>query len=120
MVQWLTMDRQAADNRDEALRLFRALGDRRGQAWVLNEAGMVQQLTGDYPAASATLAQARDLFCEIGDRQGQAQALLQLGVVQQLTRDQHAAASLMQALQLFHDLGDRRGEAEAASNLSGL
>jgi hypothetical protein len=36
--------------------------DRRGQAWTLNQLGVVQRLTGDYPAAAASLARALDLF----------------------------------------------------------
>ena len=78
----------------QALRLFRDLGDRRGQAWALNEMGMLQQLTGQYPAASASQNEALQLFREIGDRQGQAWALLQLAVVQRLTGDQQAVRQL--------------------------
>ena len=85
--------------------LFRDLGDRHGQAWAL-DLGAVQRLTGDYPAAAASLTQALQLSRDLGDRHGQAWALDDLGVVQQLTGDYPAAtASLTQALQLFRDLG---------------
>ena len=70
---------------------------------------MAQELTGDYPAAAASLARALQLSRDLGDRQIQAWALTQLGVVQRQTGDYPAAAaSLTRALQLSRDLGDRR------------
>ena len=82
---------------------------------------MVQWLTGDYPAATASLTRALELFRDLGDRRGQAWALHDLGVVQRRTGDYPAAtASLTQALQLFRDLGDRHGQAETANNLGDL
>ena len=44
-------------------------GDRHGQAWALNQLGVAQELTGDYPAATASLTQALELFRDLGDRQ---------------------------------------------------
>ncbi|HEX6934365.1 MAG TPA: tetratricopeptide repeat protein [Streptosporangiaceae bacterium] len=40
----------------EALRLFQDFSGRQGQAWTLNHLGIVQQLTGDHPAATASLS----------------------------------------------------------------
>jgi hypothetical protein len=39
----------------------------------------VQQLTGDYPAATASLTQALQLFRDLGERAGQAEASVNLG-----------------------------------------
>ncbi len=87
-------------------------GDRQGQACALTQLGTVQELTGDYPAATASLTRALELSRDLGDRRGQAWALHDLGEVQQLTGDYLAAtASLTRALELFRDLGDRRGQA---------
>ena len=86
--------------------------DRHGQAWTLNQLGVAQWLTGDYPAATANLTQALELFRDLGHRRGQACALHDLGVVQWRIGDYPAAtASSTQALELFRDLGDRQGEA---------
>ena len=49
--------------------------------------GAVQQLTGDYPAAAATLRQALALCRDLGDRLQQAQVLTELAAVQRLTGD---------------------------------
>jgi len=101
-----------------ALAAARTAGDRQGQAWALTPLGIVQELTGDYPAAAASLTQALQLSRDLGDRHGQAWALTQLGTMQRLTGDYPAAAaSLTQALQLFGELGDRRGQAWALNQL---
>ena len=109
---------EAASLGQAALAAARTAGDRQGQACALTQLGTVQELTGDYPAATASLTQALQLFRDLGDRRGQACALNQLGVVQRLTGDYPAAtASLTQALQLFRDLGDRHGQAWALHDL---
>ena len=82
--------------------------DRPGQAFALNELGDVQQATGDYRSAAASLTQALALYRDLGDRLGQGDALNGLGVVQRMTGDYPAAAaSYQQALELFRGLGDR-------------
>ena len=101
-----------------ALAAARTADDRQGQAWTLNQLGIVQELTGDYAAAAASLTRAQQLSSDLGDRRGQAWALHQLGVVQWLTGDYPAAAaSLTRAQQVFRDLGDRRGQAWALKQL---
>ena len=58
----------------------------------------MQSLTGDYPAAAASLTQALGMFRDIGDRDGQAEVLNNLGEVLsrsgdgQQARDHHARA----------------------------
>jgi len=101
-----------------ALAAARTADDRPGQALALTQMGIVQELTGDYPAATASLTQALQLSRDLGEPRGQAWALHDLGVVQRRTGDSSAAtASLTQALQLSRDLGDRRGQAWALRDL---
>ena len=86
-------------------------GDRQGQAWTLNQLGIAQELTGNYPAAAASQSEALRLFRDIGDRRGQACALNQLGLVQWLTGDYPAtAASQGEALRLFRDIEQPAGK----------
>jgi tetratricopeptide (TPR) repeat protein len=88
---------------------------------ALNDLGVVQQETEDYPAAATSQQQALALFGDLGHRLGQAHALNDLGVVQQETEDYPAAAaSHQQALALFGDLGNRLGQAEALNRLGEL
>ena len=101
-----------------ALAAAHSVGDRQGQAWASNQLGIFQALTGDYPAAAASLTQALQSFRDLGDRHGQAWALDDLGVVHRRTGDYlAAAASQIQALQLFRDLSDRHGQAWALEHL---
>ena len=121
-MQQLTGDYPAAAaSQQQALALFRDLGNLYGQAYALNCLGVVQQETGDYPAAAASQQQALALFGDLGNLLGQAEALNYLGVVQQETGDYPAAAaSHQQALALFRDLGNRLGQAEALNRLGEL
>jgi tetratricopeptide (TPR) repeat protein/DNA-binding XRE family transcriptional regulator len=103
---------QAAEQYQTALIAARQAGDRPGQAGVLDELGLLQQLTSDYPAATATLAEAIGLFRDLGDLPGQAYALNHLGLVQVDMADYPAAAaSHRQALALARGAGDQLAEA---------
>jgi tetratricopeptide (TPR) repeat protein/transcriptional regulator with XRE-family HTH domain len=103
---------------EAAIQAARHLGDRLGQANALSDLGVVQRLTGDYPAAAQDLEQALGIYRDLGSRLGQANALTDLGVVRLMTGDYPAAAqALEQALGIYRDLGDRLGQAGALSFL---
>jgi len=109
---------QAAEQYRTALVAAREAGDRPGQAGLLDELGLLQQLTSDYPAATATLTEAIGLFRELGDLPGQVYALNHLGLVQVDTADYPAAAeSHRQALALAREAGDRLAEAVSLIDL---
>ena len=109
---------RAADQYRTALSAARRVGDRPGEAGALDELGLLQQLTGDYPAATATLCRAASLYQDLGDRTGQACALNHLGLVQQDTGEYQAAAtSHQQALALARAAGDPLAEAVSLTDL---
>ena len=110
---------QAAALYQTALTAARQAGDQPGQAGTLHDLGVMGKLTGDYTAATASLAQAVALYGRIGDRAGQAYALCQQGTVQRWTGNYSAAlASLEQALELARGSDDQRAEACALQLLS--
>jgi tetratricopeptide (TPR) repeat protein/transcriptional regulator with XRE-family HTH domain len=110
---------QAAGQYQTALGAARRAGDRPGQAGTLDELGLLQQLVGDYAAATATLVQAVTLYRELGDRAGQAYALNHLGLVQGETGDYPAAAaSHQQALDLARAADDLLAEAVSLTGLA--
>jgi tetratricopeptide (TPR) repeat protein/transcriptional regulator with XRE-family HTH domain len=110
-------DQSAALHR-AALAAADQAADRAGQAGALNELGLLQRVTADYPAAAASHRQALELYRGLGDRLGQASALDNLGMVQVRTGDfPAAAASHQQALELYRDLGHQAGQAMAITNL---
>ncbi|MGH3917061.1 MAG: tetratricopeptide repeat protein [Pseudonocardiaceae bacterium] len=104
-----------------ALHTAHTTNNQHGEATALTDLGMLQSLTGDYPAAAESLRQALVLARDLGDRLGEATALTDLGMVQYMTDDFPAAAeSLGQGLVLARDLGDRLGEATALTYLGML
>jgi tetratricopeptide (TPR) repeat protein len=117
--QFRTDDRAGAvASAQQALALYRDLGDRAGQAWALTGLGWFHQVASEYAPASACEQQALELYRGLGDRAGQADALKGLGEVQQETADyRDAAASYRQALELYREIGDRYGQAWALIGL---
>ena len=109
---------QSAALHQGALAAARQAGDRLGEADTLAELGVLQGDTGDYPAATATLAQAVALYGDAGDLPGQAHALNQLAYLRVLTGDYPAAAaSSQQALALARSASDCPVEADALIHL---
>jgi tetratricopeptide (TPR) repeat protein/transcriptional regulator with XRE-family HTH domain len=109
---------QAAAQYQTALRAARAAGDAAGEAGMLDELGLLQQLTGDYTAAIPTLTQAIELFRELGDRPGQAYAVNHLGLVYGYTCDFRACIDCHQeALELALAAGDELAEAVSLTDL---
>ena len=60
---------------DHALRLRRAMRDRRGVGMALLAVALVETVSGEYAAAAQPLAEARRLFRRAGDRWGLVSAL---------------------------------------------
>jgi predicted ATPase/DNA-binding SARP family transcriptional activator len=71
---------RARDLYQQAVELYRALGDRRGTADALSNLASVPMMTGDLPLARRLAAQARDLWQEQGDDWQAALATLTLGL----------------------------------------
>ena len=112
---------QSAALHQGALTAARRAGDRAGQAGALNELGILQRTTGDYPAATASLTRALELYRDLGDRLGQASAVEQMGRVHYETGEYPAAATRhQQALALYRDLGHQIGQAQALTNLGAV
>ena len=118
IVRQLTDDYPGATrDLEEALSLYRDLGDRLGEANALNNLAEVR-LAGDYPGATRDLEEALSLYRDLGDRPGQAYALTHLGIARRLAGDLPGATRDMEeALGISQDIGDRPGQAYALTNL---
>src|SRR6266699_3551343 len=77
---WQTDLGRARELYQQAVKLSRALGDRRGTADALSNLAPVPMMTGDLPLARRLAAQARDLWQELGDDWQAALATLTLGL----------------------------------------
>ena len=110
LAEWITTHRIA-------LASAREIGARRGEAWVLNNLGMVF----GYQRAQDTVGyfeQALAIYGEIGEPKGQARAANNLAYAYQLLgRHEEAVAALESALSLQREVGTRYGEAVALNNL---
>ncbi len=108
--EWLT-------THQVALASVRELGDKRGEARVLNSIGMVLSLQRN-DEALRYFGQATAMYREIGDSAGQAQAANNLGFHYWLLgRHEEAAAEYLVALDLQRQVGRRYGECVTLCNL---
>jgi tetratricopeptide (TPR) repeat protein len=101
---------------DDALRLYRALGDRLGEANVLQAIGDVQQFRKELDAALRSYDDALRLYRALGARLGEANVLAALS---RLRLDDDVALSqqlLEQALVLRQAINDRYSEGADLGN----
>jgi tetratricopeptide (TPR) repeat protein len=101
----------AARDLEEALAIYRDIGERGGEVYALNEAGTLRRACGDLRQAGSCHQQALDLARQIGSAMEEARALAGLGrcalAAGHTARAEHM---LRQALEIFQ----RIGAAEAA------
>ena len=106
---------------EEALALWRELGDRQGITLALHNMGVVFRMEGDYVRAAALFEEVLALRRVMEDRQGIGLALNNLGLVAYRLGDSQRAASLHEeALRLQRELGDTRRIAGSLGNLGNV
>ena len=113
--------RQAIATWEEALKLYRATGDRSGEAVTLNNIGSVYSELGEKQKALEYYSQSLPLFRATGDRSGEATILNNIGsVYSDLGEKQKALEYYSQSLPLRRAVGNRRGEAVTLTNIGGV
>jgi CHAT domain-containing protein/Flp pilus assembly protein TadD len=106
--------REALDSFEKALEVYRGLGDRRGEGWSLNWAGVTEQRLGNTGKALDLLRQSAELLRAAGDRRFEAIALNNLAGVYADSGDYGKSLELAgQALSGVRAVGDRNYEATA-------
>ncbi len=109
---------QALAHFEQALPLYRQVGDQEGEATTLNNIGMVYVALGHQQQALAYLGQALPLRRQAGDRGGEATTLNNIGAAYNALGDkQQALAYYEQALPIRRQMGDRVGEATTLNNI---
>ncbi|HKV56704.1 MAG TPA: tetratricopeptide repeat protein [Ktedonobacteraceae bacterium] len=99
---------------EEALSLYRQVGDRLGEANVRKAMGDVQQFRDEREAALASYEQALGLFRQVGDRLGEANCYLAQGRVARQQEDFQSALTLQtRAYKLYQDIHDQYDQAVA-------
>jgi DNA-binding SARP family transcriptional activator len=102
-----------------ALDSARKVGNRQGEAWVLNNLGEARGYTRESEGIG-DLERALEIRREIGDLKGEAQAVANLAdVYDRLGRTGEALELFERAEDLNRDVGNRYGEGVAQTNLGG-
>jgi CHAT domain-containing protein len=96
----------------QALALFRAVGDRRGEGVVINNLGLVYSSLGERQLALDSYQKALPFLRALGDRRREAYALHNIGMIfAEQGKRQEALEHFAQALPLSRGVNDRRMEA---------
>jgi len=102
----------------ELLPLRRQVGDKAGEATILNNIGLVYSDLGDKSRALELYEQALPLRRQVGDKAGEATTLNNIGLVYSALGDKPRALELYeQALPLRRQVGDKAGEATTLINM---
>jgi CHAT domain-containing protein/Tfp pilus assembly protein PilF len=113
--------RQAIQKWQEARLLYRAVGDRGGEAITLNNIGLVYDDLGEKQKALDYYNQALPIYRAVGDRRGEATTLNNIGLVYNaLGEKQKALDFYNQALPILRAVGDRRVEATTLNNIGAV
>ena len=103
---------------EQALIVFRELGDKSGAADTLNSLGSIALRQVDYITARSLFEESLAIKREAGDKPGIAALLNNLGVLASNQGDRMAARSLLEeSLAMKRELGDKFGIASALHNL---
>jgi CHAT domain-containing protein/Tfp pilus assembly protein PilF len=102
----------------EARRSYSELGDKRMEAFALNELGSIYANLGDKQNALAYFIESLALGKAVGDKNGEGITLNNIGFVySSLGENQKALEYFNQALLLRKAVGDRKGEADTLNNI---
>jgi DNA-binding SARP family transcriptional activator len=103
---------------EEALEIYRSLGDRDGEADALDQVGMAHQRAGRSRESLAYFREAQALYGGTADSRGVANTLSHAGIAcWQLGQYDEAMDNIDAALLRYQEVGDRRGEAKTLNNL---
>jgi predicted ATPase/class 3 adenylate cyclase len=106
---------------DDALALYREIGDERGEANVLWGKGNMLYFRGQVDPGSEDIRLAMEKFRKVGDRTMEAWTLHMLGgALIRTQRFDEATTDLRRALRLFHDASDAAGITLVLDDLSSL
>jgi len=112
---------QAENHLDQALAAFRALGDRRNEAMMLNNYGYLRRLQGRMEDAEPLHLQSLAIRREIGDRVGQGRILGMLSSVYiSHGRLEDARDAATEAYEIASEANDRLFMATSLSQLAGV
>ena len=104
---------------EQALPIMREVGDRMGEATILNETGQAYRAVGQQQQAweLGLFRQAEEIILEMDDYAQNAEALTQIGDARLDRNDWNAIDYYSQALSIFRERGDKAGEAQMLNDI---
>jgi eukaryotic-like serine/threonine-protein kinase len=117
----LSKTQEVLRNEQEAIAIWRRLGQKRGLAFSLNELASAQASLGNTKEALANFQEALQIRRDIGDKRGLADTLLDLGNFEDDRGDHDQALKMYKdALQLQRDLGNESMQAICLNNIGSV
>ena len=117
----LNKPEESVRNEEQALTIWRSIGQKRGLALSLNEIASAQASLGKNKDALASYQEALDIRREIGDRRGLGDTLIDLGNFYDAGGDhEQALTNYKEALQLERDLGNDGLQAICLNNIGSV
>ncbi len=102
----------------QALKIYKAIGNKRGEGNACNNLGNVYLNLGDYPQAIKYYEEALQIAKDIGDKAGEVSALIGLGTdYYALGNYSRAIKYYEQVLQIAKDIGNKAGKKSALIGL---
>jgi tetratricopeptide (TPR) repeat protein len=118
MAYGLQRKEQAAGCFEEALAIYREIGDKPGQARAANNVAQACLRMRRFPEALEAATRSLAVQRQAGDRYGEGIALGNLGdACRALARYDDAIGHLEQAMDIFRELGDQHSQADSLSDL---
>ncbi|NJK67188.1 MAG: tetratricopeptide repeat protein [Microcoleus sp. SU_5_3] len=111
---------KAIETYEQAIAIFRELGDRQGEANALNGLGVANANLGNYPQAESYYREALNIHREFKNCDGEAVVCNNLGSIYEAVKDyQKAIESYQQSLQISNGIRDRdlNNDAKTRNNL---
>ncbi len=122
MARSLQMDGQldvARVSLEQALKIYREIGNRKGEGATLNNISHIYKARGDYATALEYLQKSLEIHLEIGNREGEGTTLNNMSQIYSARGDYPTALDYLQkSLEISRGIGNREGEGATLNNMS--
>ena len=113
--------REALNNFEQALVIFREIGERKSEGVILNNIGEVYRSLGEYPKALDYYQQSLAIDKQVGDKAGEGITLNNIGLVyRNLGEYAKALDYYQQSLAIHKQVGNKAGEGSTLNNIGAV
>ncbi|MFB2933661.1 tetratricopeptide repeat protein, partial [Aerosakkonemataceae cyanobacterium BLCC-F154] len=113
--------REALGNFEQALVIYREIGNKAEEAPTLHNIALVYDNLGQHRKALELFSQALAISKEVGDKVGEGTTLVSIGLVyDNLGQHRKALELFSQALAIFTEVGDKAGEGTTLQNIGNV